>query len=483
MNWELFADIAYVVVIILASLHIIYNVRSNEKALAYVLLTILLPFIGIAVYLAFGLNYRQHKLYSKKIIRDKKILHEVQKRITLESEKAWSAPDPEIKKHKKLALYLLNDGMSPLAAGNRVDLLINGEEKFPVLLDAMRNAKHHIHIQYYIFENGDIAEQIKNVLIQKAKEGVQIRFTYDDFGSRSIRKKFVKELRDAGVEAYPFYKIIFILLANRVNFRNHRKVVIIDGCIGFTGGINVSDKYINDPDKPGQLFWRDTHVKITGPGVYYLQYLFICDWNFCSGKTLKVHPDYFCLRPTANGSATVQAASSGPDSDLPTLRNSIEQVIGLAEQELLITTPYFIPGQSIMSALHVAALSGVKIKLLVPFKSDSGLVNVAARANYGELLAAGVEIFQYTKGFVHAKTMVSDGQLVIVGTANMDHRSFEMNFEVNCIIYDAKTAKKLRDVFFDDLQDAVKIDPAAWRRRPWYKKFAEKFVSLFSPLL
>ncbi|MBS1504238.1 MAG: cardiolipin synthase [Bacteroidetes bacterium] len=483
MDWELFADIAYVVVIIVASLHIIYNVRSNEKALAYVLLTILLPFIGIAVYLAFGLNYRQNKLYSKKIIRDKRILDELQERITIESEKAWNTQDPEIQKHKKLALYLLNDGMSPLSGNNKVELLINGEEKFPALLDALQNARHHIHIQYYIFENGDIAERIKDILVQKAKEGVQVRFMYDDFGSRSIRKRFVRELKDGGVEAYPFYKIHFILLANRVNFRNHRKIVVIDGCVGFTGGINISDRYTNDPPEPGKLYWRDTHVKITGPGVYYLQYLFICDWNFCSGKALTLHPAYFCTQPAFNGSATVQVASSGPDSDLPTLMYSIGQVIGLAEKELLITTPYFIPGQNIMGALHIAALSGVKIKLLVPFKSDSAVINTAARANYAELLAAGVEIYQYTKGFMHAKTIVSDGQLAIVGTANMDHRSFEMNFEVNCMIYDDNTAKKLRDVFYEDLRSAELIDPDTWNRRPWFKKFAEKFVSLFSPLL
>jgi cardiolipin synthase len=480
MNWALLADLFYILLIIGVSLHIIYNTPSNTKALAYVLVTIFLPIIGIVVYFAFGVNLRKNKLYSKKIVRDKTALADLRERITLESEKAWDTQEPAIKKHKKLALYLLNDGMSPLSGGNEVKLLINGENKFPEVIEALKNAKHHIHIEYYIFEDGDIGEQIKDILIQKAKEGVAVRFIYDDFGSRTIRKAFVNEMIEAGVQAFPFYKIIFILLANRVNYRDHRKIIVVDGCTGFVGGINVSDRYIN---KPGQLFWRDTHVKITGPGVYYLQYLFISDWNFCSGKHLKLERDFFCTKPTANGKATVQIAASGPDSDLPTLMFSMVQTIGLAEKELLITTPYFIPGDSIIDALHVAALSGVKIKILVPDKSDSALVNKAARSYYGDLLDAGVEIYLYQKGFVHAKTLVSDGQLAIIGTANMDHRSFELNFEVNSMIYDTAFAKQLRDVFYEDIKDAKKINPNTWKKRPFFKQLPEKVVRLMSPLL
>lgn len=480
MNWALLADMFYILLIVGISLHIIYYTPSNTKALAYVLVTIFLPVIGIAVYFAFGVNLRKNKLYSKKIVRDKNALADLRERITMESEKAWDTNEPAIKKHKKLALYLLNDGMSPLVGGNEVKLLINGEGKFPEVLEVLKNAKHHIHIEYYIFEDGEIAELIKDILIQKAKQGIAVRFIYDDFGSRSIRKAFVKELIDAGVQAFPFYKIIFILLANRVNYRDHRKIIVVDGCTGFVGGINVSDRYVN---KPGQLFWRDTHVKINGPGVYYLQYLFISDWNFCSGKHLKLERDFFCIKPTVNGKATVQIAASGPDSDLPTLMFSMVQTIGLAEKELLITTPYFIPGDSIMDALHVAALSGVKIKILVPDKSDSALVNAAAHSYYGDLLDAGVEIYLYQKGFVHAKTLVSDGQLAIIGTANMDHRSFELNFEVNSMIYDTAFAEQLRDVFYTDIKDAKKINPNTWKKRPFLKQLPERVVRLISPLL
>jgi len=480
MNWELLIDIGYILLIIGICLHIVYNTPSNDKALAYVLVTIFLPLVGIAVYFAFGNNRRKNKLYSKKIVRNKTTLAELRERITLESEKALDTQEQAIKKHRKLALYLLKDGMSPLTGGNQVKLLINGENKFPEVLEALRNAKHHIHIQYYIFEDGDIAEEIKNILIQKAQEGVTVRFIYDDFGSRSIRRSFVNEMKAAGIDAFPFYKIHFILLANRVNYRNHRKIIVVDGCTGFVGGINVSDRYVN---KPGQLFWRDTHVKINGPGVYYLQYLFISDWNFCAGKRLKLERDFFCTKPTEHGKATVQIAASGPDSDAPTIMFSMVQTIGLAEKELLITTPYFIPGQAIMDALQVAAMSGVDIKILVPDKSDSAFVNAAARSYYADLLAAGVEIYMYQKGFVHAKTLVSDGQMAIIGTANMDHRSYDLNFEVNSMIYDITTAKQLRDVFFEDIKQAKKISPNTWKKRPYYKQLPEKLARLMSPLL
>jgi cardiolipin synthase len=480
MNWIVLATTAYVIIVIVVCLRIIYDTPSTSKALAYVMVAIFLPVVGIAIYFGLGINYRKEKLYSKKIVRDKTVLADLRERITLETEKSWDTKSPAIQKHKKLALYLLNDGMSPLTGGNEVKLLINGENKFPEVIEALKSAKHHIHIEYYIFEDGEIGEEIKNILIQKAKEGVAVRFIYDDFGSRSIRKEFVDEMIDAGVQAFPFYKIIFILLANRVNYRDHRKIIIVDGCTGFVGGINVSDRYIN---KPGQLYWRDTHVKIIGPGVYYLQYLFICDWNFCAGKRLKLERDFFCTRPTTHGKAVVQIAASGPDSDVPTLMFSMAQTIGLAEKELLITTPYFIPGESILNALHIAALSGVKIKILVPDKSDSALVNAAARSYYGDLLAAGAEIYLYQKGFIHAKTLVSDGQLAIIGTANMDHRSFELNFEVNSMIYDTATAEQLRDVFYDDIKNAKKINPNTWKKRPLYKQLPERVVRLLSPLL
>jgi cardiolipin synthase len=483
MDWILLAEIIYAVIVTLVCLRIIYDTRSTSKTSAYLLLTVFLPGLGMIIYFVVGANYRKNILYSKKIVKNSRLLNEIRKRIYLESEKTWDTGEPEVKSHKKLARLLLNDSMSPLSGSNEVKLLLNGENKFPEVLKQLQKAKHHIHIEYYIFEDEVIGNQIKDVLIQKAKEGVAVRFIYDDFGSRSIRKKLVPELLEAGVQAFPFYQIYFMALANRVNYRNHRKIIIIDGCVGFVGGINVSDRYINSKENKNQVYWRDTHIMIKGPGVYYLQYLFICDWNFCSEEELEPHEDFFCATKSKTSDAIVQIAASGPDSETPTIMFSLIQAIGMAEEEILISTPYFIPGESILDALNVAAKSGVKVKLLVPGKSDSAFVDSAARSYYGEILRSGVEIYFYQKGFMHAKTLVSDGKLSIIGTANMDHRSFELNFEVNSMIYDSHLSKQLRDAFYDDLKHSVKINPATWAKRPLYKQLPEKLTRLLSPLL
>lgn len=480
MNWYILGGTAYVLLTLFVCFRVLYDIRSTTKTFAYLLVVILLPVVGIIIYFAVGANYRKNKLYSKKIVNDSKLLADIRKRIVHESEKTLDTGEHEVKSHKKLAHLLLNDN-SPLTGDNEVKLLLNGENKFPELIEALKAARNHIHIEYYIFDDDNIGNQIKEILIQKAAEGVKVRLIYDDFGSRSIRKQFVQEMTDAGIEAYPFYKIWFIALSNRTNYRNHRKIVVIDAGTGFVGGINVSDRYINSD--PKQLYWRDTHVMINGPGVYYLQYLFICDWNFCAGQQLPITEELFTYTKSKRGKAIVQMAASGPDSDTPTIMFSLLETIAMAQDELLITSPYFIPGDSVLDAICIAAMSGVKIKLLVPYHSDSAFVNAAARSYYREILNAGVEVYLYQKGFVHAKTMVADGQLAIVGTANMDHRSFELNFEVNSMIYDKAIALELKDAFLNDIKDAKKLDAQKWENRSWLKQLPEKLCRLLSPLL
>jgi cardiolipin synthase len=288
-------------------------------------------------------------------------------------------------------------------------------------------------------------------------------------------------MSEAGIEIYPFHKVRFYLLANRLNYRNHRKIVVIDGKTAFTGGLNVEDKYINK--KKGQLFWRDTHLRIDGPGVYYLQYLFLADWVFCSSKKFNVEQLHFDQEIKQQEDTFLQIVGSGPDSVEPSVLFSILQSIYLARKEILISTPYFIPGESLMDALRVAALSGLDVKIIVPGISDSVFVNLASKANYAELLKAGVEIYLYEKGFMHAKTLVADGKWSIIGSANMDYRSFELNFEVNTIIYDEAFSKKLRNVFFEDLKHTKKINPDKWFKRPKYYQLGERFARLFSPSL
>ncbi len=383
--------------------------------------------------------------------------------------------------NSELAAMLIKDLHSPLTRNNSVKILLNGEEKFPELMEALENAKHHIHMEYYIYEYDEIGKSIIELLIRKAKEGVQVRFIYDDFGSPTIKKKLEKSLQDAGAEIHPFHKIHFYLLANRINYRNHRKIVVIDGQTGFVGGINVSDKYINK--KKQQLYWRDTHLRIDGPGVYYLQYLFLADWNFCCPGSLKLEKIFFNEDLPVKDDKLVQIVASGPDSKQPSVLFSILQAIYLAKKEILITTPYLIPGDNIIDALRIAASSGLSVKLLVPGKSDSRLVNAASKANYNDLLQAGVEIYLYQKGFVHAKTLIADGKLSMIGTANMDHRSFELNFEVNAIIYDKSFSEQMRKIFFDDLKQTKKLDAEDWYKRSVYAKLSERTAALFSPCL
>ena len=481
MHLFLIIAVVYLILLIFVCLKILYGVHSTVKTFAYLIIALLIPVLGMTIYFALGANYRKNKLYSKKIINDDNLLKEIKEKIVHETENSWNRAEHIVTSHIRLARMLLNDN-SPLTGDNEVKLLLNGEKKFPEVIRVLKEARHHIHMEYYIFEDDEIGREIRAILIQKAREGLEVRFIYDDFGSRSIRKQFVRELNQGGVEAYPFYKISFVALSNRTNYRDHRKIIVVDGCVAFMGGINVSNRYINS-GKGNKLFWRDTHIMINGPGVFYLQYLFICDWNFCASQVIKVKHDYFPSFKIKKGDAFVQIAASGPDSDSPTIMYSLLETIGLTKDELLITSPYFIPGQTILDAICAAALSGIKIKLLVPAVSDSALVNAAAKSYYAEILDAGVEIYLYKKGFVHAKTMVSDGELAIVGSANMDHRSFELNFEVNGMIYDHGIAQELRNAFFEDLKDAEKIDPKAWAKRTRASQFSEKMSRLLSPLL
>ncbi|WP_317130919.1 cardiolipin synthase [Pedobacter frigoris] len=485
LDWLLIAEIVYLIALGLVCLRIIYDTRSTTKTLAYLLFAVFVPFFGMIFYFFFGINYRHRKMYSKKLYEDDELATKFRDDLMLYSRQTIQENNDKILSNKELAFMLLKDSMSPLTTNNEVKLLINGEHKFPEVLRAIKAAKHHIHIEYYIFEDDLIGQQLAEALIEKSKEGIKVRFIYDDFGSRDIRKKLVPKLRANGIEAYPFLKVHFILLANRLNYRNHRKIIVIDGVTSFVGGINVSDRYINDGNEPQKTFWRDTHLRIDGPGTQYLQYLFLCDWNFCTDEPLKRDPHFFPQKPAepTKDDTIVQIAASGPDSESPTILFSILQAINLAEKEILITSPYFIPGESLLDALSIASLSGIAVKLLVPGKSDSVLVNSAARSYYNDLLKSGVEIYQYKKGFVHAKTLVSDSKLAMIGTANMDFRSFDLNFEVNAVVYDNKIGTELTEVFYQDLQDAEKIDPEEWAARPSYKQLLEKAARLLSPLL
>jgi len=485
MSLLLASEIIYIIILLLVCFRVIFDTQNTTKTLAYLLLVIFVPIAGIIFYFSFGVNYRIRKIYNKKLISNEQLQSNLESELISYSKGVLKDGDETIQESSKLVNLILKENLSPLTNNNDVKLLINGEAKFFEVIACLKQAKKHIHIEYYIFEDDNIGNEIIDLLVEKANQGVVVRFIYDDFGSRSIRKSQIAKLKTAGAQIFPFYKIKLIAFANRINYRNHRKIIVIDGHTSFVGGINVSDRYINSESNKNSRFWRDTHIKIYGPATWYLQYLFLCDWNFCAKDNVEINNQLFPPKNSFNSQQDkhVQITASGPDSDVPTILFALLQAINLAEKEVLITTPYFIPSNSIKDAILIAAKSDVSVKLLVPEISDSKLVNAAASSYYEGLLQSGVEIYRYNKGFVHAKTMVIDNEIAIVGTANMDVRSFDLNFEVNAIVYDEEMAENLRSAFYNDILDATKVDLESWVKRPVYIKFLEKLARLFSPML
>ncbi len=463
-------------------IRIIFDTVNVTKALGYLLLTITLPVLGSIVYFSLGVNYRKRKMYNKKLITDEKFLLALRKDVDEAALRLLQQHHEDVGNFAGLARLLIKDSLSFLSL-NHITLLTNGEEKFPEVMKALEAATHSIHIQYYIYDNDQIGNQLKDLMVRKAREGVKVRFIYDDFGSNGLKKKFIRQLQEGGVEVYPFYKIYLVFLASRLNYRNHRKVIIIDGRIGFTGGINVSDKYINNPGS-SQLYWRDSHIRIEGPAVLNLQYHFLADWNFCSDQNLVPNRELFPM-PVRMPDFTMltQIAVSGPDYPRPDIMLSYFTAIANAQKKIYITTPYFIPNNSIYDAIVKAALSGCDVRLLVPGESDSRLVNAASQSYFEPLLECGVKIYLYRKGFVHAKTMVVDDTLSMVGSANIDFRSFDLNFELNTIIYDQEFCVSMTKTFFHDLDSAEELHLTTWQERSAGRQLFEKTARLLSPLL
>ena len=444
--------------------------RNPVKSLAWVTVLVLFPLAGLIIYIFFGRSFKNKRMISR---RNKRRLKK--REPSVKGGANLSALSVESRQQILLARSLCGAMLYP---GNSVELLTSGKDKFNALLEDLRKASKYIHLQYYIFEDDKIGHEVRDILMDRARAGVKVRVIYDHVGSISVKKKFFREMTDAGVEVYPFFRVAFPPFGSRINWRNHRKIVIIDGSVGYIGGMNIADRYIN-----GGKFnvWRDTHVRLTGPAVSSLQYSFAVDWSFMGHPLLEETVD-----PTpvaADDTAAVQNVPSGPMSQWSNIAHLFSKAINNAKRLVYIQTPYFLPTENLLKALQGAALSNVDVRVMIPRRSDSILLRYASYSYILECLQAGIKFYFYEPGMLHSKTMVIDDEFSSVGSTNFDFRSFEHNFESNLFIYSRSVNERMRAIFADDLKQCTRIRKNDWASRPRIEKMKESVIRLLSPIL
>lgn len=460
----------YSITIIGLSLVIITENRNPLKTIPWVIVLLLAPGVGLIFYFFFGQDNRKQKIISRRTY--KRIINRP-KTGKLQTD---SCHLPE--EYTQLSSLISKNNQSPLLYGSKIDIFTNGKDKFAALIEDLNNAKQYIHLQYYIFCDDKIGNTIKDILIRKAEEGVKVRVLYDDVGCWNVHNNFFKEMKSHGIEIYPFLKVVFPIFTSKVNYRNHRKIVVIDGYIGYIGGMNIADRY-TEGSKWG--IWRDSHFRIMGKGVHGLQASFLVDWYAMSKQILGDKTLY--PKTEVYGDNIMQVVTSGPIGPWRNLLQGIIHIITNAKKYVYIQTPYFLPTESLSQALHIAALSGVDVRLMLPLRSDTRTVNMASRSFLEEMLRAGAKVYFYKPGFLHSKIVISDDFVTCIGSANMDFRSFEHNFEVNAIVYQTSFAKETKKIFLHDQESCERIRISAWLKRPRTKKIQESFMRLFSPLL
>ena len=484
MNWTVTITHLLVLLYLVAIFGLIYKIilenRNPVRTLAWILVLLLIPVLGLLFYIYFGMNYRKVKMFSMKELGDFKWLQYMSEDQKQHIKKAVFLKKEDLEYVRRLMTLLLNNSKALLSQYNSVEVLNNGEETFKSIFQAIDEAQKYIHLEYYIIERGELEEQLKNLLIKKAKEGVEIRVIYDDVGSWSLPFIDLQDMREAGVQIYPFLPVHLPAFTHKVNYRNHRKIIVIDGEIGFIGGLNFADRYLHG--LPGIGIWRDTHLKLKGECVRSLQIIFLTDWYFVRQEVL-LNKEQYLPNKQADGNVVVQTVASGPDSDWASIQQAYFTLINLAKEYVYISTPYFMPGETTLNSLKTAAMSGVDVRMMIPHQSDSPLTHWCTRSYIEELLEAGVRIIQYRKGFNHSKVILVDGLISSVGTANMDMRSFEQNFEVNMIIYDRDVHNKLTSDFLNDLKGCSEISIHYWKFRSQQEKIKESLARLFAPLL
>ncbi len=485
INWESVKSVFSILLQILTILTVIWIVfyillenQDPQKTISWILIIVLIPIVGIILYFVIGRNLRKEKIFSKKIITDFEQLEKIKAANISNISKQIFANDKNIAAKFGIMNLLHKNNKALLTEYNKVLILNNGSETFNAIIQALLQAKNHIHLEYYIIEDDHIGNTIREILIKKAQEGVNIRLIYDDIGSWSLSKKYLESLVNAGVDVYSFMPVRFYRFAFKINYRNHRKIAIIDGKIGFVGGLNIADRYISGSPEVG--FWRDTHMRIEGEAVISLQFVFLMDWYFVSDQF--IHDDKYFPDNKIEEKCLVQIAASGPDSDWASIMQTYFYAITTAKKYVYISTPYFMPNESILTALKTVALSGVDVRIILPSKSDSFISYWGSMAYLADLLEAGIKIFTYEKGFTHSKILIVDDILCSVGTANMDIRSFDQNFEINALVYNEPVACFLKQSYYDDLASCNQLLYHDHLRRPFLSKIKESIAKVFSPM-
>lgn len=459
---------------------IFFERRSVSTTWAWLMILLLIPGVGFILYLLFGQNLSRRNIFQIQSYEAQEIENIIlEQRLKLENNEIHFKDHSAATYKDMIHMHLINS-YAIFTQDNEVEIFTDGREKFDALLDTIEKAKDHIHLVYYIIKNDQIGKEVIDALTKKAEEGVQVRLLYDAVGGRSLSKNFFRKLKKAGGEVAIFFPFKIPFINFRINYRNHRKLAIIDGKYAFIGGFNIGDEYLGLDKKMG--YWRDTHLKISGSAVHTIQSRFFLDWNSASNKELKFQLEYFPVINT-NGETGIQTVSSGPDSEWEQIKNGYIKMIYSAKESIYIQTPYFIPDDSLLDAIKIATLSGVDVRIMFPNKPDHIFVYWATYSYIGELLKTGAKGYIYDAGFIHAKTMVVDGKIASVGTANVDIRSFKLNFEVNAFIYDTKVSTHLKNIFIKDMRKCKELTLELYKQRSTIIKIKESISRLVSPLL
>ncbi|MDX8341333.1 cardiolipin synthase [Draconibacterium sp. IB214405] len=480
-DWSQFWNWFYLIFLITAipvALMIILEKRSPFKTAAWILVLILIPIFGMIFYLVFGQEYRKRKMFSRRGIKSLKELRRLSAEQLKNIDQHKLISQAGLQSESQIIRLLLNNSDSLLTTGNVVHLLKDGQQTFDYIIKAIEKARHHIHMEYYIFANDKIGNKLKDLLIKKRKEGVEVRVIVDDVGSWGLTKRFFKELIANDVEIRPFMEVRFPRFTSRVNYRNHRKIIVIDGKVGFVGGLNIADRYIEGMKGLGH--WRDTHLQLNGDAATTLQVIFAADWYFITKQNLYGFR-YFPPLSDAPG-VPVQISASGPDYSWKSIEQGFFSAIAGAHKKVYLVTPYLMPPQELITALKTAALSQLDVRIIIPEKSDATISKWCSFSYVEELLEAGVRIYFYQNGFIHSKYLLVDDHISSVGTSNFDFRSFETNFEANAFIYQKEFADELEQHFLTDLKNCREIKYQEWHKRSLFFKVRESLAHIISPM-